>query len=125
MRRLLPVPVVAALVAVGAGCGGDAAAGLDEVDLDARDTCSAVNRLPEAYDDLPADLPGFDDPEFWRIQAVQALAQGAAAGDPTYRRLGEAGEALGRTVQRFDGDAINDALAELHAACADLFDTDS
>jgi hypothetical protein len=134
-RRRPWLTVLAAVVGIGAGLliGVVAFGGSDDDDAavpegGAADAAAGCQLLANVDGDVPG--PGddarddeewsFDGPNVWRLQGASGAFTAAANADRAYRSLGEDGERLWQSYNRFDIDEVNDLLDDLRDACADL-----
>lgn len=117
-RRSRALLVAAAVVAAAAGVlvGAFAFGGSDDAATDDLDrACASLESLENDIAGLD-DLPGFEDPDLWRLFAATSLFQAAgyAEGD---ERLVEVGRELDVARATFDVEQFVAALDEAHEAC--------
>lgn len=92
--------------------------GLADAALDAGSTCTLVDDVDEDF--LILEMPGFDDPVLWRLQAISGFGEAAGRGDPAYAAMGEAASALYTSVQRFSQEDFDAAIGQLRDECTAL-----
>lgn len=108
--RTVVVALVTLLVGLGAGLLLGGRSGGDNPDLAI--LCDYTEELPET---IVADV-SLDEPLFWRLQAVGAIAS-AAARNGGSEALDEHGRQLLSAVASFDFEVVEETLAELRSEC--------